>query len=112
MKFSIQVCAVLSVFWQSLIFAFEFVDDCSNLGGPIFAEKNGWVRIGCKTNERFGYCTLTRLNPSLTCEIVIHGTTPSVKACNENKRIEFTGNPENKYCEFLIENLQQEGKSL
>ncbi len=112
MKFSVQLRVVLSVFLQSLIFAFEFVDDCNNLGGPIFAEKNGWVRIGCKTNEKFGYCTLTRLNPSLTCKIVVHGTTPSVKDCNEDDRIEFTGNPQNKNCEFRIKNMQEEGKSL
>jgi hypothetical protein len=113
MKFSVQVCAVLCVFWQSLIFAFEFVDDCKHLGGPIFAEKDGWARIGCKTDNYFGYCTLTRKNPPLTCKIEInHKNQAKMIDGLAEDRIRFTGNAENKKCEFLIENLQPDGNNL
>ena len=52
MKFSAQLCAVLFVLRQPLIIAIEFVDDCRHLGGPIFAEKDGWARIGCKSDNK------------------------------------------------------------
>jgi hypothetical protein len=113
MKFSVQLYAVLSVFWQPLIFAFEFVDDCRHLGGPIFAEKDGWARIGCKTDDYFGYCTLTRKNPPLTCKIEInHKNQPKVIDGQAEVRIRFTGDADKKYCEFFFENFQQDGNSL
>jgi hypothetical protein len=111
MKFLIQLCFVS--FLLPLIFAFEFVDKCNQLGGPIYAEKNGSARIGCKTDNYFGYCTLTRKNPPLTCKIEINRyNQPKVIGGQAEDRIRFTGNAENKYCEFLIQNVQPEGNSF
>jgi hypothetical protein len=111
MKFLIQLCFV-SFLWP-LIFAFEFVDKCNQLGGPIFAEKNGSARIGCKTNDYFGYCTLTRKDPHLTCKIEINFfKIPKMVDCLKEAQIRFTGNAGNNYCEFLIENLQSVGNNL
>jgi hypothetical protein len=110
MKFLVQMCAVLSFLWQPLIFAIEFVDDCNHLGGPIFAEKDGWARIGCKTKESFGYCTLTRNNPHLTCGLKIsYNYNPEITDCSERARITFTGSAVGSYCEFFIKNLQSKG---
>jgi hypothetical protein len=114
MNFLVQLCAVLSVFWLPLIFAIDFVDDCRHLGGPIFAEKDGWARIGCKTANYFGYCTLTRKNPLLTCKIVLnkkHPYDPDMTDCPEKNKIRFTGLTTQFYCEFFIENLQYEGNT-
>jgi hypothetical protein len=112
MEFVIPLCFVLSFLWP-LIFAFDFVDDCNHHGGPIFAEKNGSARIGCKTDKYFGYCTLTRINPHFTCQIEINRSyRPKKVDCLNDARIKFTGNTANKYCEFLIEDLQQDGKNL
>jgi hypothetical protein len=114
MKFSVQLCAVLFVFWQPLIFAFEFVDNCRHLDGPIFAEKDGWARIGCKTDQYFGYCTLTRKNPLITCIIVLsknHPYDPEMTECQEKAGTRFTGSTTDYYCEFFIENLQSEGNT-
>jgi hypothetical protein len=111
MEFLIQLCVMLSVL-RPLSFAIEFVDECNHLGGPIFAEKNGWARIGCKTDDSFGYCTLTRKTPHLTCKIKITNThDPEIKDCPERARIRFTGSTVDNYCEFFIENLQSEGNT-
>ena len=112
MKFLVKLCAVLSFLWQPLIFAIEFVDDCNHLGGPIFAEKDGWAKIGCKTDKYFGYCSLTRINPHLTCKIEISTNYKSeITDCPERARIRFTGSAVDYYCEFSIKNLQSEGNS-
>lgn len=112
MKFSAQLCAVLFVLRQPLIIAIEFVDDCRHLGGPIFAEKDGWARIGCKSDTYFGYCTLTRMNHHLNCKIKISNSyDPMITDCPEKARIRFTGSAVEHYCEFFIENLQSQGNS-
>jgi hypothetical protein len=111
MEFLIQLCAVLSVL-SPLILAFDFLNDCNHLGGPIFADKDGWARIGCKTDSRFGYCTLTRNNPHLTCKIEISKSyNPSMTECPEKNRIRYTGSAVDYYCEFVIEHLQSEGNT-
>jgi hypothetical protein len=112
MEFLIQLCVVLSVL-RPLIFAIEFVDECNHLGGPIFAEKDGWARIGCKTDSHFGYCTLTRISPHLTCKIEITNRyKPEIIECPEKARIRFTGSATEYYCEFLIQNVQSEGSTI
>jgi hypothetical protein len=112
MKFLIQLCVVVFFLWQPLILAIEFIDECNHLDGPIFAEKDGWVRIGCKTDHYFGYCTLTRMNHHLNCKIKISNSyDPMITDCPEKARIRFTGSAVEYYCEFLIENLQSEGNS-
>jgi hypothetical protein len=113
MKFAFKFCALLSFLWQPLIFAIEFVDNCNHLGGPIFSEKDGWARIGCKTDDHFGYCTLTRNNPHLTCKIKITNSyNPEITDCPERARIRFTGSAVKYFCKFFIENLQSEGNTL
>ena len=111
MKFLIQLILVVTL--CPLIAALNFENDCSQLSVPVFAEKNGWVRIGCKTDEPFGYCTLERTNPALTCKIEINNNyNPEMKDCQENARINFTGNATMFYCEFEVKNIQQDGKKI
>ena len=111
MKGFILLCFVCLL--SQMIFAFEFEDNCHLLGGPVFAEKNGWARIGCKTDDWFGYCTLKKKNPPLTCDITIRSNYQAeIVDCKENARIRFTGNAQIYTCEFEIKNLQQDGKKL
>ena len=113
MKYLIKLCVVVSILWP-LVVAFDFVDNCNHLGGAVFAEKNGWARIGCKTDGWFGYCTLKRKNPPLTCGIKINtfNYNPEIVDCQEKDRIGFTGNAQTYNCEFEIKNLQQDGNKL
>ena len=90
---------------------FENNRQFSNQG--VFGVANGSVTLGCKTDDRFGYCRISR-NNKIVCEISAYADYSYNRnsACNNNDRVTFVGNPGQNYCAFKISAINYSGKII
>jgi hypothetical protein len=88
--------------------SFEFTQ-C--IDTPVLIVENGNAKLGCSTDDSFGYCTLINRKTSKRCTIKISYFNHDSKEsdCDQDKRIDFVGNAKEKKCFFTIRNVRKSG---
>ena len=90
--------------------SFEFLDSCKVMKNEVIGLLSANLTFGCRSNGRFGYCSISRTNgPACTITVQSNYNYNRGKDCH-NQRLSFTGSTQDDYCEFTINDLKYSGK--
>ena len=78
---------------------------------PLLIVENGVAKMGCTTDDWFGYCTLINKKTlqSCTIEISYYSYVTKQSDCDHDKRIDFAGNVGQHTCIFTIKDVHNSG---